>query len=162
MRPSGHLRSAVSKITVDTHRQMRAKAVEHDYYKLDERWHQFQADFAGTVGFVPVEAQLVINFDIMFLFEYGYRRDSQLGEPQTHFGFTSLSAPPGTVPYAHVESWIQDADFNYIGANVIVGVHNPMIGIMGTDPTTSLNFSGTLHASFQGYGVPLDPDDGED
>lgn len=158
MRPSVTLKTAVSRMTVDVHRQIHSRSHATDYYQLAEREQQFQFDVGGSVGFVPVEASISVLFDIYFLYEYGTRRDSQLLEPHTRFGFTNMSAPPGSVPYAHVQSWNQDQDFNYIGCTIVVGVHNPTIGMVGADPTTNLNFTASLHASFQGYGAPIDSD----
>lgn len=161
MRSSTTLGRALSKMTVDTHKQMRSREDQNKYYKLTEREQQFQYGISGNVGLVPVETAIKIRFDHFFLYEYGYLRDSQLLEPQTHFGFTKLSAPAGTVPYAHVASWIQDEDRNYVGAHVVVGVHNPTIAASGAANVTATAFSGTLHASFQGFGAPIDPFDGE-
>jgi hypothetical protein len=157
----GKLGKTIAGISLGTSQRMAARGAEATYYKMAERTQQFQFDVGGTLGVLPVENSIAILFDIMFLYEYGTRRDSQLLEPQTHFGWTSVAAPPGSVPYAHVTGWNQDGDLNYIGCDVTAGVHNPMIGIAGTDPTTSLTFTATLHASFGGYGVPLDPADGD-
>lgn len=153
------LSQALGKMTVDTHRRIRSADNRAKYYKMAERWHQFQNTITGTIGLVPVEVTVKILFDIVLLYEYGYKRDSQLLEPQTHFGFTSVTAPPGSVFYAHVVKWEQDKDFNYIGADVVVGVHNPAIAATGTSDITSVKFTATLHSSFQGYGVPIDNDD---
>lgn len=159
MKASTTLQRSLARLTVDAHRQIRSRDQQTMYYELAEREHQFQFPITGTVGMVPVETTITILFDIMFLYEYGYRRDSQLLEPHTRFGFTSLSAPAGTVPYAHVKDWIQDVDLNYVGAHVIVGVHNPGIAVTGVEALSSTQFQVNLHCSFQGYGVPIDPDD---
>lgn len=156
-----HLGHAVAGIALHTQRRVQARAHQSDHYAMTERTQQFQFDISGTLGVVPVESNVEVLFDITFLYEYGMRRDSQLLEPQTHFGWTQINAPPGSVPFAHVTGWKQDADLNYVGASITAGVHNPSIGIIGTDPTSSLTFSGTLHVTFQGYGVPVDPADGE-
>lgn len=152
--PLGH---AVAGIAIGTAQRMNARAHESDYYKMMERTQQFQFGVSGTLGLLPIENNIAILFDIMFLYEYGMRRDSQLLEPLTHFGWSNVSGPKGCIPYAHVTGWKQDLDENYVGCSVTAGVHNPLIGLVGADTTTSLNFSGTLHVSFQGYGVPLDP-----
>lgn len=162
MRAGTTLSRALSKISVDTHRQMHSRAQQARYYELAEREHQFQYPIKGTLGLLPVEVTFKILFDVAFLYEYGIRRDSQLLEPRTHFGFSALSGPAGTVPYAHVLKWIQDEDLNYIGCHVIVGIHNPLISATGTGSLTSVKFSATLHCSFQGYGHPMDNDDPSD
>jgi hypothetical protein len=158
MRASTTLQRSLARLTVDSHRQIRSRDNQTMFYGLAEREHQFQFPITGTVGMVPVETTIKVLFDIVFLYEYGYRRDSQLLEPHSRFGFTSLSAPAGTVPYAHVADWIQDEDLNYIGAHVICGVHNPGIAVTGVEQLSSTTFSCTLHCSFQGFGFPIDPD----
>jgi hypothetical protein len=160
MRASTGLQATVSRMTLDLQRQINSRSHAADYYGMAEREQQFQYAISGTVGFLPVETTIKILFDTVFLYEYGTRRDSQLLEPLVRFGFSQLSAPVGTVPYAHVQSWKQDDDFNYIGCTLVVGAHNPLVATVGTDPTTSLKFAATLHASFQGFGVPVETDDG--
>lgn len=157
MRTNIGIHRAVSKMVVDSHRQIHSRAHQADYYGMAERLHQFQLPVSGSVGVQPIENSVEILFDIAFLYEYGNRRDSQLLEPQTHVGFSSVSASPGTHLYAHVQSWLQDQDLNYIGASMTVGAYNPSIALVGFEPITSLVFSATLHASFQGYGSPIDP-----
>lgn len=162
MHPSTGLSGALARITIGAHRQIRSRDKQSMYYELAEREHQFQFAIAGNVGLVPVEANVDIKFDIKFLYEYGYLRDSQLLEPMTRFGFTSMVAPAGTIPYAHVTTWSQDMDLDYIGANVVVGVHNPAISAAGAATVTQTAFKFTLHCSFQGYGCPIDPDEPSD
>lgn len=162
MRATSTLQRTLAHATVGTHRAMRSRDRQAMYYELAERQQQFQYPISGTVGLVPVETTITIKFDIQFLYEYGYRRDSQLLEPLTHFGFTSVTAPAGTIPFAHVKEWTQDEDLNYVGAKVVVGVHNPIIAASGAAILSSAAFKATLHCSFQGYGTPLDPDQSSD
>lgn len=157
MRARTSIRTSVTRMTVDLQRQMHAKRTAADYYRMHEREQQFQYDVTGSIGFAPVEDTIKILFDTMFLYEYGNRRDSQLLEPFVKFGFSQVVGPAGTIPYAHVVDWKQDSDLNYIGATVVVGAHNPSIALTGASSHESLTFKATLHASFQGYGVPLDP-----
>lgn len=149
MRGSSTLHRALAQVTVDSHRQIRARDKQATHYELAEREQQFQLDISGSVGSnIPAETSKKILFDQIFVWDAGVRRDSQLGEPLVRFGFTLTNAPKGTVPYAYVSSWIQDDDLNYVGANVTIAVHNPTDAIG--------KYAGTLHCSFQGYGMPLD------
>lgn len=151
----GDLHRALTKMTLDLHRKIERRKQIELHYGNHVREQQFQYPFNGYVGMLPSETTVVIKFDICFLWDPGVAVDSQLGEPTFRFGARLLSAPQGTIPYAHVPSWIQDDDLNYIGANVVIGVHNPAQTL--NEQVESVPFNGVAHFTFQGYGFPIDP-----
>jgi hypothetical protein len=159
MRPSTTLNRALAHMTVDTHRKIMVREEADQYYKLTECEQQYQCPISGTLGTLPVEVTVKILFSIQFLWDAGVLRDSQLGEPMYRGGVHLSSAPSGTMTYTHVSSWVQDDSFNYVGANVVVGVHNPAMSIAGATVPTDTSFQGILHCAFQGFGAPLDNDD---
>lgn len=147
---------SIAKMTIDLHRAMAQRAHAGDIYGLAEREYQVQYEFYGDVGTLPVEAQITIPFDLIFVGDPGNQRDSQLDRPQARFATELLSGPPGIILYAHIASWTQDDSFNFVGAIVTVGAHCPAFLAGETPPTTS--FKGLLHASFQGWAAINDPD----
>lgn len=159
MRPQNDIQRTLARATLTLHRQMETRREAAKHYGMGEREQQFQHPFSGKLGTFPVSVTFKILFDILFLGDAGVRRDSQLDEPQSRFGFRLTSAAEGTMVSAHVASWIRDDGFNYVGANVTLTVHNPTIAFYGPGSVPSLEFQGVIHCSFQGYGVPLDPDE---
>ena len=158
MNTSSHLSRALGEITVQAHRAIRSREHQKKYYALTEREQQYQNPVNGNIGSVACETTLTVYFDIAFIYDYGYLRDSQLLEPLVRFGFSQCICPAGTVPYAYIKSWIQDQDLSYTGANITVGVHNPTASIAPAE-ITGTAFSFTLHTSIQGFGAPIDPID---
>lgn len=158
MREAATLQRGLERMALDLPRQFANRAQAMRQSSLCERMQEFQHDFSGTVGTVPAEITFQILFDILFLGDAGCRRDSQLGEPQFSHGVHLLSAPSGTIIYAYVPSWVQDDDFNFTGANVTIGVHNPRIAEQGVGAVGSVRFQGTLHSTFHGFGLPIDPE----
>lgn len=154
MRPHNTIHRSLTSMTVGLQQRMRQNQDLKRLWGFSEREQQFQFPFNGTIGLVPVETTFKILFDHIFAGDPGYARDSQLGEPIARFGFRIDTAPAGTVPYAHVSSWIQDDDKNFIGANVLVGAHNP--AVLDTQATYTQPFAGLIHCTFQGYGATID------
>lgn len=155
----GHvsIQRSIGRMTIDLHKAMTQHAHAADPYRLGERDLQFQFDFSGKIGTLPVEADITIPFDHVVLYDAGNARDSQLDRPNVKLSFEKLAGPAGIVAYGHVNQWRYDDDFNYVGAVVTVGVHCPAMLFGGAMPT-SFDFHYILHASFQGYGAPTDAD----
>lgn len=158
MRAASDLHRSVARITLDVHRQMKVREQATRNYRLCEREQQFQGDISGQLGPVPAESTVKILFEIMFLGDAGVARSSQLDEPLFRGGVKLTSAPAGTIPYAYVSDWILDPDFNFIGAYVIAGAHNPVVAATPATTVIDSSFRGVLHCGFQGYGAPRDPD----
>lgn len=155
MRPHADIQRSLTSMTVGLQQRLRRNQDLQRLWGTGEREQQFQFPFQGEIGLVPVESSFKILFDHFFDFDPGFVRDSQLGEPTARFGFRLETAPPGTIPYAHVAQWIQDPDLNYIGAWVTVGVHNPAIA--GSQNAAVMQpFNGLIHCTFQGWGGMMD------
>lgn len=144
-------------MTISYARAMTRQRHRADVYGLAEREQQFQYELAGYVGTLPVEATVPIPFAITFQSDPGNQRDSTLDRPHVHVGWEQEYGPDGLIVYAKVISWIQDDDFNYVGANVLAGVHCPAVAIEGLI-VNQARFKLALHITFQGFGSVNDPD----
>lgn len=151
------LQRSLRAMTIGYAQAMHRRRHMADDYGLAERVQQFQYELTGYIGDLPVEATIPIRFALMFMADSGNQRDSTLDRPHVHVGFEEEYAPAGTIPYAKVISWIQDDDFNYVGANVLVGVHCPAVAIEGL-VVNQARVKIALHISFQGWGAMIDPD----
>lgn len=144
-------------MTIGIARAVKKRSAEADLYGLAEREQQYQYELVGSVGVLPTEVALTLNFGIQFVADSGNQRDSSLDRPHLRTGFEEDFAPPGTIPYAKVTSWLQDVDLNFVGAKVLVGVHCPAAAFEGTEVNQS-RFRMAVHLSFQGYGWVQDAD----
>lgn len=154
MLASTDLQRSITKMTLSLARAIDAKKHAADHYGLCEREIQYQYPLTGMTGSVPVETTITIPFDVHFVGDAGFARDSQLTAPQLRVGFERTLGPAGLICYAHVTQWLTDPDLAYIGAIVAVGVHQPAIASGGDGNA----FNIVAHIAFQGYGAPWDPD----
>jgi hypothetical protein len=170
MLATSDLQRSIGHMTLGLSRAMDQRKHAADLYRECEREEQFQFPFSGQAGTFPVEEVMHIQFGVLFAFDSGTARDSELGPPHVRTGFEMTRAPTGLITYCHVKEWKQDNDLDYIGAAVVVGVHVPAVALQGIGDITSasqgvanrlsLKFTGVLHIAFQGWGAPLDPDGG--
>ena len=144
---------SIARWSIDFQRLSQKRATAADAYGLAEQEFQVTYEFSGNVGSAPVEDDLTIPFTkVTFVADAGNQRDSQLDRPFAKLSFEIVSGPPGIIPYGYVKAWVFDDDFNYEGAVIAVGVHCPVL------PDTDTAFLGIVHAAFQGFGAPWDPD----
>jgi hypothetical protein len=90
------------------------------------------------------------DFTITFqetLYYAPLQRNLKLEDPHVTFGYQLDSGDAKITAY--VKSWTMDDNANYVGA--IVRVH---VEQFEWAPRSS--FSGAVHATFQGYGVPVE------
>jgi hypothetical protein len=120
---------------------------------LAEREEQVHVDLAGTAGTDPFWAFVDIDFQHSFALDSS-RRMSQLDRPHTAFGADVRSAsidgvdiPRAVNISAVVSDWTIHSGAAAVGCTLAICV----FAIAGCD------FTAVLHASFQGYGVPRDP-----
>jgi hypothetical protein len=157
MLEAAELARAMAKLTLGYQRAMDAHKHEPDLYRLCEREQQFQVALTGTTGTLPTETSFSIPFDVHFVPDAGFARDSALTDPTVRIGFVVTTAPAGMIPYAYVQSFTQDSDLFYTGAKILVGVAQPALMLANSDAQVG-PFNITLHIAFQGYGAPYDPD----
>jgi hypothetical protein len=150
------IQRSISSMTLRLQQDIEHRKALYAGYGLAEREFQAQYVFTGTIGSLPAEGQIAIPFTLTFAANPGARRDSNLGHPQARLSFELRQGPAGLIPYAYVQSWQLDGDYNYVGATVTVGVHYPGLQA-GVTPSTA-SFQGILHAAFQGFGTPQDTD----
>jgi hypothetical protein len=143
---------SISRMTIQTRRAIDRKSREADAYKLAETEQQFQIPVSGTLGTEPAWATSEVQFEEIF-YVAPYQRDNQNPEPQVTYGYVRESGAPVIVT-ALVDSWVRDPESNFIGANIMIGTHDP--GGAGED------YAGRVHMTFQGYSAPRDTTDGTD
>lgn len=153
------LQRSIRAMTLGLMGATRSKDRETVAYRLAEREQQFQYEFTGQVGLAPVEKKIDLNFSVLFVADSGNQRDSTLDRPQVRLGFEEEYAPPGTIAYGKIVDWIRDADFNFIGATVLFGVHCPLVQITGMN-INQARFKIAFHVAFQGFGALVDADAG--
>jgi hypothetical protein len=146
------IQRSIASMTLRLQQDIAHRKGLYDNYGLAEREFQAQCDFSGTVGTVPAQAPIAIPFSLIYPSNPGMVRDSGLGRPHARLSFELIQGPDGLIPYAYVQSWLQDPDYNYVGAVVLVGVHYPGLAL-GVPPSTA-SFKGILHAAFQGWATP--------
>src|ERR1700758_2804443 len=109
MLASTDLQRSIHGMTISLGRRTAKKAAESYFYGLAEREQQFQYEISGTVGTLPVEAQVTITFALLFIAQTGNMRDSNLDRPQLRVGFEQEFGPPGIFYYAHLVQWVTDS-----------------------------------------------------
>lgn len=149
------LQRSIGKMIIDLPRERERRKRAHDDYKLGVWEFQRQFEFAGKVGTLPVETVVKVPFAIIFMADPGNQSPSQHDRPHVKLSFEKLVGPAGLITYGHVDSWLLDPDFNYVGAKVKVGVHFPGLLVPGAMPK-SFTFKCIGFASFQGFGAVID------
>lgn len=157
MLPHTSIHRSIAKMSVDLHRAMEHRRSLTRDYEIGEHEQQYQYDFHGRVGILPVENTLTIPFGIIYVADPGNQRASYLDRPLAKLAIEMRRAPAGTLAYPHLARWKRDDDFNFVGAVIRVTVHCPAIAIEGLMPH-DFTYDGILHAAFQGFGGPWDPD----
>lgn len=121
---------------------------------LDEREEQVQFEVHGDASMTPGTVFVDVDFTQAFTASNG-RRMSQLLVPHVWFGFEQRAAnaggAPATVPVilaGIVTAWTRQDGVNITGARLAVTA-------MAATPIT---FRAVVHATFQGYGMPRDPE----
>lgn len=145
------LARSIRAMTLGTLRDYQDARERFARFAMGELDQQYQLPIAGVVGQVPAWSTVTITFDAPFVDGYDDRR-AHLIDPLFTFGTILTAGTPAFVS-CHVRRWITDADGNYTGAELEVGIHRPGV-------TTPQPFAGELHLNFQGYGMP-EPDDYE-
>lgn len=152
------IQRSIRGMTISFARRVDKRQRAADRYGLAEWEEQFQYEVAGALGAAPTETTITVPFGLLFIGDSGNQRDSTLDRPHLRQGFEMLLGPPGLIPYAYVASWQYDADFNYTGAIVIVGMHYPAFTIPSAQAPASANVKGIVHLAFQGFAAMWDPD----
>lgn len=151
------LARSVRKLAVDIVRDTSVKRLRDADTVLAEREEQVQLAVSGLATAAPGWAVIAVPFQQVFTTSTE-RRQSQLDRPHTWFGYEMVSlsdaetdAPSagGVMLAAHVSSWSMQDGINITGAKVAVSAFAPV---------RSFNFRAVVHMTFQGYGVPRDPE----
>lgn len=129
----------------------RAAAAAEGLAEVDQ---QFQVALTGRAGGL-VWQEIAIAFDDIFVDAPG-QRDADLLEPHFTYGAVIDIGPPVWIT-AHVSDWQTDAQGNFTGAAVRVGVWDPLAIAASSDEFP--RFGGRLHLNFQGFAAPNDPSD---
>jgi hypothetical protein len=121
------------------------KKHEGDAYKLTEVLQQYQLDISGTTG---ADANTDFNVDFQETLYYApTQRNIKTEDPQFTWGAQLDKGDAGF--FVYVTKWKLDDSANYTGATIRVVVHE-------FDFAPSSNFSGAIHVTFQGMGVPVE------
>lgn len=116
-----------------------------DATKLAEVFQQYQMDVSGVAG-----SGAYCDFTVTFqevLYYAPLQRNLKLEDPHVTYGYQLDSGDAKL--HAYVKSWTLDENANYLGA--IVRVHVEQFAWAPLSP-----FSGAVHVTFQGYGVPAE------
>lgn len=146
---------SIGQIAISVQRASDRRRIEQAQQGLAEVDQQFQIDLSGRAG-APSWETVNITFDEIFVDAPG-QRDADLDEPHFTFGATQQKGPPLWIT-AHVSDWATDAQGNFTGAAVRVGVWNPL-AVAQTEGEPGDPFIARLHLNFQGFSVPNDPSD---
>lgn len=130
--------------------QMHRKRHEHDATKLAEVQQQYQLKIDGVAG-AGAFTDFTINFNEIFYYA-PTQRNNKNEDPQIWWGANLES---GQAFFSvHVKQWLLDDSANYKGAVVTVGVQAGAYGGLGGVDGSA--FTGTVHITFQGLGVPIE------
>lgn len=116
-----------------------------DATKLTEVLQQYQMDVSGVTG-TGVFCDFTVTFQEV-LYYAPLQRNLKLEDPHFTYGY-QLDTGDAKIT-AYVKSWTLDDNANYLGA--IVRVHVEQFAWAPASP-----FSGAVHCTFQGYGVPAE------
>jgi hypothetical protein len=117
----------------------------NDGTKFAEVLQQYQMDVSGQAG-----SGAFTDFTITFqeaLYYAPLQRNLKLEDPHFTYGYQLDTGDAKIVAY--VKNWTLDDNANYLGA--IVRVH-----VEQFEWAQLSKFSGTVHVTFQGYGVPVE------
>lgn len=115
-------------------------------YKLTEVLQQYQIDVSGIAG-TGVSTDVTINFQEV-LYYAPQERNIVTEDPQITGHSAVLDS--GDVHFdVYVVKWLFDENVNYTGAVVRIGATE-----VGWAPGSA--YSGTVHITFQGLGVPVE------
>lgn len=148
---------SLTRLSLDLTKAIAQREGQVKQFRQGEYEVQYQFNFSGKVGTLPVETDFPLTFGVLFFADVGNARDSELDRPLARLAMELTNAPAGVLPYSYVAGWTRDNDFNYIGALIRIGAHLPAMAILGAAPP-AVDFSGVVHIGIQGYGAPLDPD----
>lgn len=146
---------SLGKLAISVQKASDRRRAEKAAEGLAEVDQQFQVDLSGRAGELTWQT-VTIDFDEMFVDASG-QRDADLDEPHFTYGATMQKGPPLIIS-AHVSDWATDAQGNFTGAAVRIGVWNPL-AIAQTEGELGSPFLARLHVNFQGFSVPHDPSD---
>lgn len=131
-------------ITLGTVTDLRKAEDRAERDGLIEREEQFQIAISGTAEEFLAWQQTDVKFGTVFIDATG-QRDSELTQPHFTYGAQIDSGVPVGI-MACVLEWNTTARNETIGCKLAIGV-------AASDRT--VKFKGSLHASFQGFGQPL-------
>lgn len=142
----GALGRAVQHVTVGTVLGMRERAdrdAEVDLHELDL---QYQLEVSGDAGTIVAWAEIPVEFEEWEFHYAPANRESDLVWPQMTYGaHIDRGGPVGI--FAHVSAWTQREE-----TGAIVGA----IVQVGAIADALKPFGGTVHVTFQGYGMSRD------
>jgi hypothetical protein len=116
-----------------------------DDYRLAEVFEHHQLAVSGTAG-TGAFTDFSINFQEV-LYYAPTQRNNKLEDPQVTHGVQLDSGDAKLIVY--VTKWLLDDSANYLGAVVRIGAEE-----VTWSPGSS--YSGTVHITFQGLGVPVE------
>lgn len=125
--------------------ESRQRRHQGDPYRPAEVFQHYQVDVSGTTG-TGVFTDVTINFQEV-LYYAPLQRNVKTEDPQVTHGVVLDSGDAHVTAY--VVKWLLDDNANYMGAVVRIGATQ-----VGWAPASQ--FSGTLHITFQGYGIPVE------
>lgn len=108
---------------------------------MRETTQQFQIPVSGQAGTAVAWSSTTVSFDAPFSVAPG-QRDSDLELPQMTYG-AHLELGPVMLS-AHVSGWQFDDDQSVTAATIEIGTHAP-------GATAPVDFTGFVHATFEGW-----------
>lgn len=143
--PTGRTSRLASDLSVGLIKSINDRNVQKQLEGLQEFEEQFQIEISGRAEEFPVWTTAQLAFSINYVDATG-QRDTPFDRPHFTYGaFIESTDPIGIL--ACVTSWITNDRNETRGCELAIGA-------VATD--LSKKFRGQLHATFQGYGAPLD------
>lgn len=150
-----HALLRAASVSSSTIRDLERRRAMLGYDALSEIEQQVQIAINGTATATLMWTTATVDFNVSFAMA-PEQRDSALTMPHFTYGVYVASAGAsddstlGIAVQVNVRSWVRDADTRAVtGATVVIGAAS------GTEDT--VEFSGYVHLSFQGFGAPTEP-----
>lgn len=121
-----------------------------DAFRATEIQQQYQVEIGGVAG-AGAFTESTIHFQETMYYA-PLQRNITTEDPQVTWG-VNLDKGDAFVS-VHVKRWLLDDNANYIGAVLRIGVmQGAYAGQGGVEGSA---FKGTIHVTFQGYGIPVE------
>lgn len=144
----GSLQRSISAMGFGLQQEVQRKVGETARSKLTEIEQQFQIEVNGDADSRLVWATEKLQFQEILYYAPTQRVGNRLDTPHVYFG-CEMKSGPLTLISGCVKEWEGDRGSGYSGA------------VIGIAAQGNGKFRGVLHVTVQGFGAPLDHDNGQ-